>query len=160
MYFPREGTNTPEELSRLGEAWDDFRKAETALKAVLHKLGQDFEGGRKLAKQISSGSSFTRTPFVFFTRKGNLLDAITAYEETKAVSVIKKPDPREEFAKSGRQSAYDKAMIENKDNLIRLIKSAIQRGHFWYRYGDYILTFVSGMASSVVVWFITTKVIS
>jgi CheY-like chemotaxis protein len=103
MYFPRQGPNSPEELSRLGEAWDDFRKAEADLKVVLHQLGQDFDGGRKLAEQVSPGGSFTRKPFVFFTRKGNLIDAITAYEHTRALSVIKKPDPREQFDEANRQ---------------------------------------------------------
>src|SRR5262249_33650056 len=75
MYFPNEGMNTPEELSRLGKAWDDFCTAEDALKNILAELGQSFAGGRALATQITSRGFFTKTPFVFFTRKGNLLDA-------------------------------------------------------------------------------------
>jgi hypothetical protein len=60
---------------------------------VLSDLGQGIEGGLKLAKEVTSRSWHSRTPFVFFTRKGNLLDAITAYEHSEALSVIKKPDP-------------------------------------------------------------------
>jgi hypothetical protein len=39
------------------------------------------------AKQISSERSLVATPFVFFMRKGNRLDAIEAYEHIKALSV-------------------------------------------------------------------------
>jgi len=155
MYFPREGTNTSEELFKLGQAWDGFRKAETALRKVLSDLGQSLEGGLRLANEVKSRGGHTRTPFVFFTRKGNLLDAITAYEHTEALSIIKKPDPRVDFDESNRSDAYDRAMIEDKNSLIRAFDSAIHRGSFWYRHKDHIQGFISGIASSAVVWFIT-----
>jgi DNA-binding NtrC family response regulator len=155
MYFPNEGTNTPEELSKLGKAWDAFCTAEDALKNVLTELGQSFAGGRALAKQIASRSSFAKTPFVFFTRKGNLLDAIEAYEHTGALSVIKKPDPRQPVDEAQRTRAYDDAMINNRDALIRSFESAIHRASLWYRYKAQIPGFISGVASSALVWLVT-----
>jgi hypothetical protein len=92
---------------------------------------------------------------VFFTRKGNLLDAITAYEHTEALSVIKKPDPRDDFDESNRSDAYDRAMIEDKNSLIRAFDSAIHRGSFWFRHKNHIQGFISGILSSAVVWAIT-----
>jgi len=145
MYFPNEGMNTPAELSKLGKAWDKFCSAEDDLKKVLTELGQSFAGGRALAKQIPREARF-----VFFTRKGNLLDAIEAYEHTGALSVIKKPDPRQPVSESERTQAYDDAMITNSDALIRALESAIHRGSFWYRYKVLILSFLIGVASSAV----------
>lgn len=152
MYFPRGGTNHPDELRRLGKAWDNFREAERQLKAVLSDLGQDFEGGRRLAAEVSSGSRvFGKTPFVFFTRKGNLSDAITAYEEVRALSVIKKPDPRSAFQESERKGAYDEAMLLNRENIIRAFESAIARGSLKYQYKDEVRGFILGVVSSVAV---------
>lgn len=155
MYFPNEGMNTREELSRLGKAWDGFCTAEDALKNILAELGQSFAGGRALATQITSRGFFTKTPFVFFTRKGNLLDAIEAYEHTGALSVIKKLDPRQPVDEAQRTQAYDEAMIKNSDSLIRALESAIHRGSFWYKYKAEFLAFFIGVASSALVGFIT-----
>jgi hypothetical protein len=155
MYYPREGTNSPEELARLGQAWDKFREADRALRKVLSDLGQSIEGGLKLAKEIGSRGLHSRTPFVFFTRKGNLLDAITAYEHSEALSVIKKPDPRDDFDESSRSVAYDKAMIADKSSLTRAFDSAIHRGGFWFRHKHHIEGFIIGIASSLLVWLLT-----
>ncbi len=87
MYYPTGGSSSDAQLSKLGKAWDEFRAAEAVFKRLLAELGQDFAGGRALAKQISSQRSLVATPFVFFTRKGNRLDAIEAYEHIKALSV-------------------------------------------------------------------------
>jgi hypothetical protein len=155
MYFPNEGMNTPEELSKLGKAWDALCTAEDTLKTVLAELGQSSAGGRTLATQIASRHSFARTPFVFFTRKGTLLDAIEAYEHTGALAVIKKPDPRQPVDEAQRTQAYNDAMISNSDSLIRALESAIHRASLWYRYKAQFPGFVSGVASSTLVWFIT-----
>lgn len=155
MYLPNEGINTSEELSKLGKAWDAFCTAEDALKTVLAELGQSSAGGRALARQISSRRSFARTPFVFFTRKGTLLDAIEAYEHTGALSVIKKPDPRQPVDEAHRTKAYDDAMIENRDALIRDFESAIHRASLWYKYKAQLPGFVSGVVSSAFVWFVS-----
>lgn len=148
MYFPREGTNTPEELSKLGQAWDQFRRAEAALRTVLTDLGQGIEGGLKLANEVKSRGWHAKTPFVFFTRKGNLLDAITAYEQTEALSVIKKSDPRDQFDETNRSDAYDKAMIDDSSSLVRALNSAIRRASFSYRHKAHIQGFLIGIASS------------
>jgi hypothetical protein len=87
MYSSTGGFSSDAQLSKLGKAWDAFRAAEAVFKRLLAELGQDFAGGRALAKQISSQRSLVATPFVFFTRKGNLLDAIEAYEHIEALSV-------------------------------------------------------------------------
>jgi hypothetical protein len=151
MYFPREGKNTPEELTKLGKAWDEFRRAERALRGVLSGLGQSLEGGLKLAKEVESRGWHSRTPFVFFTRKGNLLDAITAYEQSGALAVVKKPDPRDEFDESNRGEAYDKAMVDNKNSLVMAFDATIHKGSFWYRHKDHIAGFVTGVFSSTFV---------
>jgi hypothetical protein len=98
---------------------------------------------------------FTRKPFVFFTRKGNLLDAIEAYERTGALSVIKKPDPRQPVDEAQRTQAYDDAMVDNRGFLIRALESAIHRGSLWYKYKAEFLAFFIGVASSALVGFIT-----
>jgi hypothetical protein len=94
MYYPTGGVRTKAQLMTLERAWDDFRVAETTLKNRLAELGQEFAGGRRLAQQASTLRSFIATPFVYFTRKGTLSDVIEAYEQIKALSVIKKPDPQ------------------------------------------------------------------
>jgi hypothetical protein len=159
MYFPTRGLNSPAELLDLGAAWDKFCNAEAALKNVLARLDQSFAGGRALADQISSWRFLGKTPFVFFTRKGNLLDSIEAYEHTGALSVIKKPDPRQPINESERIQAYDAAMMDNADALIRAIESAIHRGSFWHQYKALALSFLSGVASSIFVWFCTSFVL-
>lgn len=152
MYFPREEKNKPEELVELGLAWENFRKSEAAFKVVLSKLGQDFEGGRNLAREVNSRNRFTKTPFVFFTRKGNLLDAITAYENLGALSVIRKPDPRVEIQEKDRETAYDQAILDNKDSLIIAIDSAIRRGGYLFRYRGIVAAFFVGLVSSTALW--------
>jgi hypothetical protein len=155
MYFPREGKNSPEELAELDKAWDQFRKAERSLRKVLSDLGQDIDGGLRLAKEVKSRGWHSRTPFVFFTRKGNLLGAITAYEHTDALAVVKKPDPREGFDELHRSAVYDNAMIEDKTSLTRAFDSAIHKASFRYRYKGHIEGFITGFASSLLVWVVT-----
>jgi hypothetical protein len=148
MYYPKEGTTSEAQLLKLGRAWDEFRVAETALKQVLGDLNQDFSGGRLLAKQISSRSLLTTTPFVFFTRKGNLIDAIEAYEDTKVLSIIKKPDPEPPVNEAERKQAYDRAMIDHRDNIVRALEYALHRASFWYRYRKFLSGVFTGVAAS------------
>lgn len=156
MYFPTSGQNTEEQRLRLGEAWDNFRSAERILKKVLSDLGQSFAGGRKLAHDIKS-KHIGQVPFVFFTRKGNLLDAVEAYEQVGAISVIKKPDPHDAVPEDekARRLAYDKAMMDDADSIARDLESAIRRGTLWFRCKDHVIGFAIGVASSVAVWVLT-----
>src|SRR5215813_11246380 len=72
-----------------------------------------------------------------------------------ALSVIKKPDPRQPVDEAHRTKAYDDAMIENRDALIRDFESAIHRASLWYKYKAQLPGFVSGVVSSAFVWFVT-----
>ena len=54
-----------------------------------------------------------------------------------------------------RTKAYDDAMIENRDALIRDFESAIHRASLWYKYKAQLPGFVSGVVSSAFVWFVT-----
>jgi hypothetical protein len=68
---------------------------------------------------------------VFFTRKGNLDAAIDAYEDLRALSVIKKPDPPilKEPRSDQKQikNARDKAMKNQAYQIYEKINSAIER---------------------------------
>jgi hypothetical protein len=150
MYYPTGGSSSDAQLSKLGKAWDEFRAAEAVFKRVLAELGQDFSGGRTLAKQISSQRPLVATPFVFFTRKGNVSDAIEAYEHTKALSVIKKPDPKLPVNESERRQAYDRAMIDNRDNVLRALEHALHRANSWYRHRGLLSGIVIGVAGSAI----------
>lgn len=156
MYFPTAGENSDEQRLKLGKAWDKFCNADRVLKNVLSELGQSFAGGRKLAQDIKS-KRVGRIPFVFFTRKGNLIDAIEAYEQVGALSVIKKPDPRCSVpdSETERKAVYDEAMTTNADAIARDIESAIRRGSRWFRYKGLLLGFGLGVASSLVAWILT-----
>jgi hypothetical protein len=148
MYYPTAGSSSDAQLSKLGKAWDEFCSAEAVLKRVLAELGQDFAGGRALAKQIQR--PLVATPFVFFTRKGNLLDAIQAYEHTEALSVIKKPDPKPPINESERKQAYDQAMFENRDNVLRALENALHRASFRHRHRNVLSGICIGVAGSAI----------
>jgi hypothetical protein len=137
MYFPQSSMNGQEQLLRLDKAWISYCNAERVLAKTLADLGQSFAGGRRLAQEVKA-KHFGHIPFVYFTRKGNLLDAMEAYEQIGALSVIKKPDPRGAVPEDDleRCAAYDKAMAENVDTLARAFESAIRRGGWWFRHRD------------------------
>jgi hypothetical protein len=126
MYFPTK-VNSDEERELLDQTWEKFCAAENELKTVLAKLEQTIQGGRKLAKKVTT----QRGQFVFFTRKGNLNDAIEAYEDIEALSVIKKPDPP---PRSGRahsrqemKTARDSALKKLAGHISSKIDAAIDR---------------------------------
>jgi len=89
MYHSEGGELRGEQLERLHAARLDYLYAERRFRALLVELGQSSKGGFQLARHLSPSN----TPFVFFTRKGTLEDAIVAYEDLGAVAVMKKPDP-------------------------------------------------------------------
>jgi hypothetical protein len=89
-------------------------------------MEQTIDGGRRLAQRAKSQGR----QFVFFTRKGNLVDAIDAYENIGALSVIKKPDPpslAKTRSKLQIKAARDEAMRRLSDQIKEKIDLAISR---------------------------------
>jgi hypothetical protein len=121
MYYPRGTTNTPEQRAQLAKTWSDFCKSNRKLKEVLTNLDQSFDGGRELADQVKRRGFVRTPPFVFFTRKGNLEDAVMAYEQVKAVAVIKKPDPwDDDTSEEAKDTAlYDMACTRFRRHRVR-----------------------------------------
>jgi hypothetical protein len=123
MYFPTK-VNSDAERELLDQTWEKFCATENELKTVLAKLEQTIQGGRKLAHEVKK----QRSQFVFFTREGNLNDAIEAYEDIRAISVIKKPDPP---PSSGGTRSRQKMKIARNSALKKLadhISSKIDAG--------------------------------
>ena len=156
MYYPRGTTNTPEQRAQLAKAWSDFCKANRKLKEVLTNLDQSFDGGRELADQVRRRGFVRTPPFVFFTRKANLEDAVMAYEQVEAMAVIKKPDPWDDDDTS--EEAKDKALYDSRETIIRKLQAAVTRASFFYQHKEAILSslisFITGvLANWVVVFF-------
>src|ERR1700730_6394495 len=125
MYFPNR-VNTRAERDALNETWEKLCGANNELSAVLAKMEQTVDGGRRLAQRAKSQGR----QFVFFTRKGNLVDAIDAYENIGALSVIKKPDPpslAKARSKLEIKAARDEAMRRLSDQIKEKIDLAISR---------------------------------
>ncbi len=119
MYFPEAGANTDSELAELQAAWDEVVRAQTALQAVLAKLGQSSRGGQELAKRVHG-------PYVFFTRKATLEEGMRALQQG-ARTVIKKPDPTErERQGRSRAEAYDQALRNRAREIAAEITRAIR----------------------------------
>ena len=151
MYHPKGTTNTPEQQAQLAKAWSDFCKANRKLKEVLTNLDQSFDGGRELADQVKErGFARSKPPFVFFTRKGNLEDAVMAYEQVKAMAVIKKPDPWDDDTS---EEAKDRALYDSREIIIRKLQATIDSAGFFYQYKTAILSslisFITGVSAGV-----------
>lgn len=152
MYFPIGTTNTPEQRAKLAKALVDCRKANQHLKAVLGELHQTFDDGRNQATRVKHRGFVRKTPFVFFTRKGNLEDSILAYEEVKPIAVIKKPDPWDEADVS--EEAKDHALFSSRDTIAKKLRLAIDNAGFLYQHKEAVLasliSFVMGLAANSV----------
>jgi hypothetical protein len=126
MYFPTK-ENTDAERRELDKKWEEFCSAENELTTALQKMGQSVKGGSNLAREAQS----QKAQFVFFTRKGTLDEATEAYEHLKALSVIKKPDPKilrkPRSNKTEIKNARDKAMKNQAYQIYEKIHSAIKR---------------------------------
>jgi hypothetical protein len=126
MYFPTK-VNSDADRAALDQKWEEFSAAEQKFKTALLQMGQSLKGGRTLARRVK----LLGKRFVFFTRKGNLSDAIEAYEHTGALSVIRKPDPPLSAgaprSKKETEKARDEAMKELANNVRDEIKSAVER---------------------------------
>jgi hypothetical protein len=87
--------------------------------------------------------------FAFFTRKATLEDAISAYEDLHAVSVIKKPDPNpEEIGRVDLKEAYDRAMKNSVGLVAGKIEKAIARSSWWGRHRLTVIGIVWGVLAS------------
>jgi hypothetical protein len=150
MYYPKGTTNTPEQRAQLAKAWSDSCKANRKLKEVLTNLDQSFDGGRELAGQVKKRGFVRTPPFVFFTRKGNLEDAVIAYEQVNAIAVIKKPDPWDDDTS---EEAKDKALYDSRETILRKLQTAIDSAGFFYQHKAAILSslisFTTGVLAGV-----------
>lgn len=155
-HMPAHTTNTPEQRAKLAKALGDCRKANQDLKAVLGELHQTFDDGRNQATRVKRRGFVRKTPFVFFTRKGNLEDGILAYEEVKPMAVIKKPDPWDEADVS--EEAKDDALFSSRDTIAKKLRMAIDNAGFFYQHKEAVLasliSFLMGvLANSVFLLF-------
>ncbi len=147
LYFPEEGLPTDEDLEKLHDARAAYLKAATTFRTLLTQLNQTSEGGFKIARDLRQNH---RIGIAFFTRKGTLEDAISAYEDHHAVSVIKKPDPNPEDVGSGNLSqAYDNAIKDGAERLEGHILRAIRRASWWGQHRDLVLGLAIGFAGSL-----------
>jgi hypothetical protein len=147
MYFPTGTTNTPEQRAKLAEAWGNCCKANQQLRTVLAELHQTFDGGRELAARVKRRGLFRKPPFVFFTRKGNIEDGILAYEQVKAMAVIKKPDPWDETDTS--ETAKDDALFSSRETVGKKLQSAIDNASFYYQHKETVLALLIGFATGM-----------
>ena len=147
LYFPQGGALPESALSELHTARGVYLKAEREFRALLAQQGQSAEGGFRLARDIRKNH---KIGVAFFTRKGILEDAISAYEDHGAVSVIKKPDPDlEDLDADQLPAAYDRAMQEQAELLAGQISRAIGRSSWWGQHRDHILGFALGLIASL-----------
>jgi CheY-like chemotaxis protein len=137
LYFPERGPNTPQELAELQTAWDQFLAAKSQFASVMARLGQTSRGGFRLARQIRQDAGLKRAGIV------------EAYEDAGAGAVIKKPDPTPDDR--NRPEPYDAAFRRNADDLARRIERSIRRARPWWRRKEFVLGFLSGIISSLLV---------
>ena len=109
-----------------------FLQAQAEFNGVLAQLGQTAEGGFRLARELRQRDR--KQVFVFFTRKGTLDDAISAYEDVGALSVIHKPDPNVSEIHDGQiEKAYDRALQAQAELIAAKIDRAIYRSSWRVR---------------------------
>jgi|GEM_PF-5331340 len=157
MYIPDGPLPTQEQLESLHKAREKLLKANADFRAVLAKMGQSSEGGFKLARELRRAS---KIGFAFFTRKAILEDAISAYEDLHAVSVIKKPDPNPaEIGSMALKEAYDRAMEKAAGLVAERIERAVARCSWWGRHRSTMVGFAIGILASIMaaaMWEVTS----
>jgi CheY-like chemotaxis protein len=157
LYFPDTGTLPQSALEELHRARGVYLKAEKKFRALLARQGQSSEGGFRIARDLRKTH---RIGVAFFTRKGTLEDAISAYEDHDAVSVIKKPDPDSEVAADQLPAAYDGAMQNAADLLAGQILRAIRRCSWWGRHRDHVAGLALGVIASLIataIWSVSVR---
>ncbi len=115
LYFPEGPPNTEQELTKLNEAWTQYRTAHRDFMSTLARLGQTSAGGEALADQIRK--RYRPPKYVFLTRKGTLEEGLRALRHG-ALNVIKKPDPN-------RTEAEGKSPTDAEDEAFRNRSSEI-----------------------------------
>jgi hypothetical protein len=148
LYFPDGAPPSQAGLEKLHKAREKLLKANAEFRALLAKMGQTSEGGFKLARELRRTS---KIGFAFFTRKGILEDAISAYEDLNAVSVIKKTDPDPaEIENVELEEAYDRALKKEAGLVAGKIERALARASWWGRHGSTVIAFVLGVLTSII----------
>ncbi len=148
LYFPDDGPLTADQIEQIHKERLTFLKAQAKYRSVLSKIGQTSSGGFRIARDLRSRS---RVAISFFTRKGTLDDAISAYEEHGAISVIKKPDPDPSQAeRHGIREAYDLAFKDAAELKAAEIERAIRRSSWWGKHSQTIVGFVMGILTGLV----------
>lgn len=99
LYYPEGPTDSPDPQKELNEARANLLKAEASYYETLAKLRQTTDRGFRNLEQLRAIFRLRRVPIAFFTRKGTLDNAISAYEHSPVTSVIKKPDPAPKLAR-------------------------------------------------------------
>lgn len=148
MYFPEGARNTEEELNELHLARKAFLEAQSRFQSVLGRLRQSSHGGLELANQVRK--DYASIGYVFLTRKGNLEDAIRAFDHG-ALKVVKKPDPNEnEQRGKSIDEAYDIAFKNNAGQIAYSIRDAIYASSWRGKYGKAVFGVLIGFLIGVV----------
>ena len=149
MYQPDVSANTDDEIKELHDAGEAFLKADAQYRSVLAKLRQTSNVGLQMARDLRKRYWFPPA-ICFFTRKGNLEDAIMSYEEVKINSIIKKPDPNPFDATDlTLKEAYDIAFQQGSENILGRIEKVIRSSSILGRQAERIVFFVLGVLASI-----------
>jgi CheY-like chemotaxis protein len=146
MYYPEGSTSTPDELSTLAGARQEFLKAQATFLSVLASLRQSSRGGHRLANELRKRYQIG---YAFFTRKGTLEDGIEALDNG-AVRLIKKPDPSQsELDGNTLAGAYDMALKNKARDVVRDIEDAIRLSNWWWKHREAVFAYAVGFLSSL-----------
>jgi DNA-binding NarL/FixJ family response regulator len=143
LYFPQGPRNTPEELSELHEAWDQYNAAQAHLLSVLGKLRQSTRGGEALAEEVWQRCRSRN--YVFFTRKATLEEGMAALKRG-ALSVIKKPDPNRAEVEAGTLTeALDSAFRNRSSEIAGEFSNAIRKATWWWKHSESVCSGLIGL---------------
>lgn len=150
LYYPDEGVPDAATLNRLRAERTKVLRAQAEFRAFLTTIGQSSDRGFAIAASLRSRSL---DPYSFFTRKGTLEDAIKAYEEHHATSVIKKPEPVPPSDGTAITQVAERDAFRAAAGVIAGdVERAINRVKFWGKYKKAIIGgivgFLIGTASS------------
>ena len=148
LYFPDGPTLSDDQLARLHKARVTYLTAERKFRRLLAELGQSAQGGFILARDVRRRF---RRPVAFFTRKGTLEDAITAYEDLGVAAVGKKPDP-DDVPRDAEDlsSLYDQAMKDAAPVVSERFARVIERSSWLARHRSNVVGFGFGVLTSLV----------
>lgn len=148
LYYPKDSRPTPKQLQILNRERKEFLKAEAKFRKALADLNQSSDGGLDLVKTIRK--KYGHIPYVFFTRKGTLDDAIMVLERG-AMKVMKKPDYNDEENESiPLEKSYDIAFESHVDIISGKIKDTIMMSSWWYKNKKTVGAYLTGILSSLI----------